>query len=323
MSKLAKGIKRNQDIMFIYIILTVMIVILIFTQKNFLSLGNLGVLAKQLSPLVFAGMAQMLIMLLGGMDFSVGAMISLATCIMATRMSEENSLFVNILVILMTLVICAALSGCTGLVVSKFKLPAVIVTLATSYIWEGLALVFLPVPGGYFPHDIAEAFISTRFIIPIPVIITAAVILIWSFVRKSSLGRMIYAVGNNMDGAYSSGLSVIKIHFITYAMSGFLSGLSGLMLCAMTTSGDPTIGSEYTMYAVTAAVLGGVSFGGGSGKVAGTVAGAIFVGMLVNVMFFLKITGFASYIVQGVVLVLAVAVNYIRELRSFSRGELQ
>jgi len=301
---------QNQDLVPIYSILLVMIFIMAFIQPNFFSVGNFSSLFTQLSPYIFIAIAQSLIMIIGGMDFSVGAMVSLSTCIFATSLHHGAW---NPPLIVVIVLICGALSALTGLLISWFKLPSIIVTLATSFALSGIALLFLPTPGGLMPPDIALWLTGNLGFIPVSAILIAATVAIWAYIRKSSLGLLLFAVGYNKDAARKSGLSLHKAYFAAYFMSGVMSAMAGLMLSSITMSGDPTIGIPMTIISVTAAVLGGLSFNGGQGKIAGAVAGAIVVGMLVNLLFYLKITGFYTYVVQGAILIIAVAVNSRRK----------
>ena len=163
------------------------------------------------------------------------------------------------------------------------------------------------------PPEIAMWLTGNLGFVPVSAIIISIAIAVWAYIRKSSLGVLLFAVGYNKEAARKSGLPMHKAYFAAYFLSGVMSALAGLMLSAITMSGDPTIGVPMTIISVTAAVLGGLSFSGGQGKIAGAVAGAIVVGMLVNVLFYLKITGFYTYVVQGVILIIAVAVNSRRK----------
>ncbi|GHV80666.1 hypothetical protein AGMMS49944_24570 [Spirochaetia bacterium] len=209
------------------------------------------------------------------------------------------------------------MSAISGMVVYKFKLPGIVVSLAFSFIWSGVALRIMNVPGGYIPNEIVEALTSNLGgFFPVPFLLVIVVVVLWHSVKRSTLGVLIYAVGNNREGAFASGLSVLKAYLFCYGFSGFIIGLAGLMLCAITTSGDPTIGAPLTINSVTAAVLGGIAFSGGKGKIIGSVFGGMVVGMLVNVLFYLRVPGHYTYVVEGVILIFAVAANVVRERRS-------
>jgi ribose transport system permease protein len=293
-----------RDIIPISTILGITLIIMAIMQRNFFSLRNFSLLCRQLSPYIFITMSQTIIMIIGGMDFSAGSMLSLSTCIFATNLHYG---IWNVPAIIAILAICGTFSSLIGLLISWFKLPSIVVTLATSFVLTGAALAFLPTPGGTIPRDIAIFLTSDFGHVPVSLIAIIFFVLLWVYVKRSSVGLLLFSVGANKEAARISGLSVHKAYLFGYFLSGVLSAMAGLMLSAITMSGDPTIGTYMMLNSVTAAVLGGVSFSGGKGKMVGAIAGAIVVGMLVNILFYLGITGFYKYVVQGLILILAVS----------------
>lgn len=309
-----KSLGKFKDIAPIFIILIVMLVINSVLQKNFFSYSNFELLARQMAPYILVAIAQTVMMILGGLNMALGATLSFASAMFAVSLDQSN-MALNLFALLGVLCMFMALSGTTGLVINAFKLPAVVVSFAFSYVWKGLALMVLPKPGGYIVQPITSFLTGSVGFIPVPLLVVAAACVIWDLIRRSSWGMLIFATGENAAGAYASGMPVWKAYLIGYAFSGLMIALAALMLCAITTSGDPTIGEPYTVRAVTAAVMGGVSFAGGRGKVTGAVIGGIVVGMLVNVIFYLKISGYFQYICEGAILILSVAFNYIQTRR--------
>lgn len=308
MNNLKKFKKNYGELIPIYIVMLIMIGINVWKQPSFFSVNTLTRTFNQLAPYIFISMAQMCVMLIGGMDFALGGLVSLSTCFFAKAMVESVAL--NIPVIVGVVLVIGLIDACVGFIIGYFKLPTIVVTLATSFIFEGLALGVLPTPGGYVSPEVAK-FLTGRVAgkIPVAFLVCTVFVVLWSLFRRSSLGLLVYAVGQNKKAAFSSGLNTTKAYVITFFISGVLAAMAGLMLCARTMSGDPTIANDMTINAVTAAVLGGVTFSGGEGKLAGTIAGAIIVGILVNVLFYLNITGFYTYFVQGLILIVAVVVN--------------
>ena len=306
-----KYLHKYSDVAPTFVILAVMLALNIALQKNFFSADNLQVVARQSSAYILIAMAQTLVMLLGGINMGLGSLVSLASCLFATQLTGGPW---DGLTILGVLAACAALNVLCGLVVYKFKLSPIVVSLAFSFLWAGMALQIMSVPGGYMPPFLTG--LLTGMIggfLPAPVLIIALFCRIWQMIRVSSFGIEIYAVGNNRDGAFSSGLNVRRAFMVCYALSGALIGMAALMLNAITTSGDPTIGDPLTINAVTAAVLGGVSLSGGKGKMIGSIAGGLVVSMLVIVLFYLKVSGNFTYIVEGAILIAAVSSNQLRK----------
>lgn len=307
MNNIKKFLKNYGDLIPIYIVMLIMIGINVWKQPSFFSIHTLTRTCNQLAPYIFISMAQMCVMLIGGMDFALGGLVSLSTCFFAKTM-VENAAF-NIPVIVGVILAIGCMDACVGFIIGYFKLPTIVVTLATSFIFEGLALGVLPTPGGYVSPQVAKFLTGRVGSISVAFLVCAIFVVLWSLFRRSSLGLLVYAVGQNKKAAFSSGFNTTAAYVIAFFLSGVLAAMAGLMLCARTMSGDPTIANDMTINAVTAAVLGGVTFNGGEGKLAGTIAGAIIVGILVNVLFYLNITGFYTYFVQGLILVVAVVVN--------------
>lgn len=304
-------IRRHAELVPIYVVMILMIAINIWKQPNFFAIGSLTRLCNQLAPYLFIGMAQMCVMIIGGMDFALGGLVSLSTCIFAKTMVENE--LANFPRILLVILLIGLIDACVGWIIGTFGLPTIVVTLATSFVFEGLALGILPTPGGYISAEVAGFLTGRLTVLPVALLVCALFVALWAVFRRSSLGLLVYAVGKNKSAAFYSGLPVRRAYVTAFFLSGIFAAMAGLMLSARTMSGDPTIANDMTINAVTAAVLGGVTFSGGEGKMAGTIAGAVVVGMLVNVLFYLNITGFYTYFVQGVILMISVVVNNWRK----------
>jgi len=306
-----KMLKKHGDILPIILILISMFLITMTLQSNFWSVSNFQVLARQLAPYVFIAMAQTMVLLLGGMDMALGSLVSFANVMFASTLGHGA---LDLITILGILALCMVMSAISGLVVYWFKLPAIVVSLAFSFIWSGVALRVMSVPGGHIPNTVVGPLTANiGGVLPAPLLLIVLFIAFWYLVKRTSMGVLIYAVGNNREGAFTSGLPVLKAYLFSYCFSGLMIGMAALLLSAITTSGDPNIGGPLTINSVTAAVLGGVAFSGGKGKMIGSVVGGMVVGMLVNVLFYLRVPGHYTYVVEGGILIFAVAANLIRE----------
>lgn len=260
-------------------------------------------------PLALVAMAQALLMLTGGISLSVGPTVSLGAVIAATTMAGPLGVAGGTaLVALSGLVIGAA----TGTIVVKLRLPAIIVTLAGSFIIGGAALVVLPRPGGTIPGWLSNLLAGNA---PWAFAILLAVVALWKFYLATPLGLSLYAAGENPVGAYRSGAPVDAARIAAYAISGLLTTLAGLFIAAQTGSGDPVIGTSFTLNSIAAAVLGGVGFLGGQGTMRGALAGSLLLSLMISVMFFLGFTPVTQYVAQGVIIILAVALPELRRRR--------
>ena len=174
-----------------------------------------------------------------------------------------------------------------GLIVAYVKIPGIVVTLATSMIIGGLALVIMPQPGGTVDEIVGRLVNDQPLLIPNSFLILLFVMAVWKYLKNARLGRALYAAGGNPFSAYASGLSVEGAKIAAYVGSALLAAVAGIVVCGKTMTGDATIGNPYTLSSIAGTVLGGASFMGGVGTMKGAVAGALILGVLVNILFFL------------------------------------
>jgi ribose transport system permease protein len=201
-----------------------------------------------------------------------------------------------------------------GLIIAKTTIPAFIVTLATMNIARGFAYVYT---GGSPVRVVSKAwqFIGAGYIgiFPVPVLIMIAVLIVTALLMNNTrLGRHIYAVGGNVQAASFSGISVSSIKFWIYTYSGLMAGIAGVVLASRMYSGQPTAGNGAEMDAIAAVVVGGTSMAGGSGKIGGTIIGALIIGFLNNGLNLMNVNSFWQYVVKGVVILLAVFLDFVR-----------
>jgi ribose transport system permease protein len=148
-------------------------------------------------------------------------------------------------------------------------------------------------------------------VVPNSLLILLAVMLIWKYVKNAKLGNSIYAAGGNPFSAYASGLSVEKAKIAAYVGSALLASVAGIVVCGKTMTGDATIGNPYTLSSIAGTVLGGASFMGGVGTMKGAVAGALILGLLVNILFFLGLSSHYQNIAEGIILLAAVIISVL------------
>jgi len=304
-------LKSNMDI----IALGGLLVILLAVYQNFdstlLTPASITILSAQFLPLILAGVGQTIIMLTGGIDLSLGSVLALAMAVFATQ-SGHGVILAGILAV----AVAAIVGSINGALVAFAGLPPIIVTLAASFLWAGVTLVVLPQPGGSVPEGLVKAYNNGWYGLALPAIGIVVALLLWKWIKTTRFGLSLYAVGGNEHGAFASGLNTTRIKISTYALAGVFVGLAGIGLAIQTGSGDPTIGTPYTLNSIAAAVLGGISFFGGVGQLRGTVLGALVIGLLGNLLLFTGISPFYQLVVQGVVLIVAIAVKTLLTRRS-------
>ena len=302
------------------ILLLLMIVIFGWMEPRFLNPANLINVLRQATFLAIVAMGQMLALVSGGFDLSVGAIVALTSVIAALVMVSITGSGGSDLLALLAGSLAGLLTGlvfglANGLGVAVLRVSPFIVTLGTSSVIAGIALLQTggaPIVG--LPSIFVTSFGSNRiFGIPIVIYITAAVICVMYYLMNwSRFGRYIYAIGGNENAARLSGIRVGRYLTSVYVVSGLLASLAGLLLTARVSAGEPNLGGPLAMQSITAAVLGGTSLHGGEGKLGGVILGALFIAMLANGMNLIRVSSFWQMILLGCLLIFAVVVDRLR-----------
>jgi ribose transport system permease protein len=272
--------------------------------------------------LAAAGLA--FVVLVGGLDMSAAGVIAVTNAVLTINFGGgvgQQALWVLISIAL------GALAGLiNGLIVTTFRLEPVVVTLATGFIYSGLALLMLPKPRGLEP---VEGFSVIGFVtsdiggVPVGLLVMLLVVLGWVFLRRSRLGAQLISVGSDEESAQYSGIKVRKVKLVAFSLAGALYGLAGVALTSQTSGGDSQIGSAYLLGAFAAVVVGGLRLGGGRGSVIGAMLGAFCVTILVNVLFVLGFASFWGTIGRGVLLLIALGVQSIIAVTILQRNRQQ
>jgi ribose transport system permease protein len=271
-------------------------------------------------PLAFAAMAQSVIIISGGIDLSLGVMVAVIN-VTAASLMENKSFGSALLITLLLLVMGIALGTINGTLIVFTGVPDIVVTLAMSFVWGGVALLIMRTPGGGAPTDF-QALGTGSFgseWIPAGAIVIAVILLVaWLPIRWRRTGFAIYAIGSNRERAYLSGVNVNVTRVLAYAIGGFFAAMAGLALTATTGIGTPYSGNFITLNSVAAAVLGGVSLAGGKGGLVGPVAAAFCLTLVPAIMVFQGIDPNYSQVIQGALIVVVVMIAgllLIRERR--------
>jgi ribose transport system permease protein len=270
-------------------------------------------------PLALAAAAQAIVVISGGIDLSIGSMIAVSNVLSASLMQHATfgqSLALSILVL-------AAGAGqglMNGLVVAFSRIPDVVATLTTGFIWGGVALLILERPGGGAPAAYLNIAAGADFWPWLPnalVVLVVAVALIWLPIKLSRIGLLIYAAGSDPVAAFRSGVDVMRARTIAYVFSGVACAVGGMALTMTTGIGAPLAGAYYTLSSVAAIVIGGVSLAGGRGGMVGPVIAAILLTLAPMDLVFLGIDPNYGQVIQGTLIVLVVmiagAFTYLHE----------
>ena len=279
-----------------------------------------GIVAGTMT-LALLAMAQSVIVISGGIDLSVGAMMVLANCI-AARLMLEQDLGPVVLIALLVVAIAMVLSGLIGAAAVVSGVPDIVVTLAASFILSGLALIVLGSPGGG-THPTFQELLVGGFDQPLPATLWLAglLLLVWLPFKRSRLGIATYAVGSDRAAAFLSGVRVGRTRVVAYVLAGFFSGMAGVVTTAFTGSGEPraSIGATATLTSVAAVVLGGVALLGGSGTLLGPVLAALCLGLIPALMLGLGWDPNFAEVARGVIIIVVVMIGGLVQIPRRSR----
>ncbi len=273
--------------------------------------------------LVIAGFGQTIVILTGGIDLSIGPLISLTNSV-ASRIGDPDAPRSSMSLAAAAALGIGALGGLiNGVLVAYGRLQPIIVTLATASIYGGIALAIRPDPGGTIPFEYTDLLTGLFWgdQVPRSLVVLAALVVTWSLFRRTRLCTRIYAVGSSEGAAYMSGVDVARAKVWAYTISGLSAGMAGLFYTAQTATGNALAGNVYTLNAIAAVVLGGASLAGGSGSFIGTVAGAYVIAIIPTVLFFYDVSTFYQQFFQGLILLASVSLGALGVLRVRNRME--
>jgi ribose transport system permease protein len=310
--------------------LMTLIAVFALTSNAFFSLSNAMTVALQTTSIAFLGVGVTVVILTGGIDLSVGSVLALSGTVAALLVKDGWSVPAGMAAGVLVGTLCGIFNG---LVVTRLKLAPFIATLGMMLIARGIALQLTgaaPVSqlgeafgvlgnGSFFrtlemgPNGLPRVAFPG---IPYPVVLMILVAIVVAFILSNlSTGRHVYAVGSNEEAARLSGINVDRTKLFAYGLSGFLAGLTGIVLMSRLITAQPNEGIMYELDAIAAAVIGGASLMGGVGSISGTMIGAFVIGILRNGLNMNGVSSFIQQIVIGCVIIGTVYVDYLRNRR--------
>ncbi|MDR2457907.1 MAG: ABC transporter permease [Clostridiales Family XIII bacterium] len=301
---------------FVFIVVIAMVIVLgVLKPDVFLTQYNFFTILRQvsISGIMITGL--LFVMLAGGLDLSIGAIIAVSSVFTAKLIVEFN--FYPLFAALIVMICCTIVGIIIGFIIVKTKIFPMIGTLALMGILSGFAYVAcggLPIIG--LPKSILP--LGQGFVpgtpIPIPVVILFFVLILGSFIlNKTYVGRYFYLVGGNPEAARLSGINTEFVQIISYGISAFLCSFGGVIMMSRINSGSPTVGPGMEMDVLTAAVIGGVSLMGGEGKVSKAFGGVLIIGILTNGLTILNIDPYTQKIIIGFVFLAAVSFDGLQK----------
>jgi len=299
-----------------------------YRWPTFLLLDNLRNVANQIAVIAIIAIGMTMVIITAGIDLSVGSLVALSAVVTAWLVGllggENASTWAMISAGFGGIIVCGAIGAFSGLMITRFRIPPFIATLAMMQVAAGLAYVMSQ---GKPIYHLPESFVLLgRGVEPLFKIPYAVILMILLYIAahilmsRTTTGRYIYAVGGNMEAARLAGIRVRLILFFVYALCGILAGLSGVVMASQLKSGAPTYGLTYELYVIAAVVVGGTSLSGGEGRIFGTLIGALIISVIQNGMNLTNVESYTQKIVLGLVILAAVLLDRLKQRGLQGRG---
>ena len=306
---IGRAVRRYGWTIAVYVLFAILMVATIAIKPDY-GAFEWNTLTLAALPLAFAATAQTVVVLSGGIDLSIGPLMALANVI-ALRAMLGHDLGYSLAVAAIVLVAVTLTGAMNGVVIVVTRVPDIVITLATSFIWAGAALLVLAKPTPGVPFDFQNLAQGSELSpwIPNALLLLLVVPLVWVPLRRSRAGLSIYAVGSDRNAAFRSGVNLAWSRIIAYALGGFFAACGGLALSMTTGVGSPLAGTLYTLSGVSAIVLGGVSLAGGRGGMLGPIAAAYILSLIPAVLIYLGIDPNYGQMIQGLLIVIVVMVG--------------
>ncbi|ARP66909.1 ABC transporter permease [Mesorhizobium sp. WSM1497] len=315
MSPVARLLSLGRNFGFAVVLLVVLLAVNLILSPGRFQPGSWGALVGLAAPLIGAAIASTPVILAGrgGIDISVGPLMGFVNALTIQVLFLGTGISSPLVLVPAALLVGALVGAANGFLATIVRIQPIVATLGTYLILTGVTLTILPAPIGPAPAWL-KALSGSLSMLPL-----AAMLVVWWLVRRTPYYDQLMAVGSDDRAAYTAGVDVTRVRFIAYVMTGILGGCAGLMLTALIGSADPNIGPTYTLIAIAAVALGGVSLAGGRGGVAGANIGAIDIFLLQSVLTTFNVSTFVLQIAYGAILVLAVMLTALQERLAMGR----
>ena len=309
-SQLRRALRRNLSLVGMPALVVAALAITVAIHPTFNDF-DLQSLALGALPLAFAAAAQTAVIISGGIDLSIGSMMAVAN-VLAASMMEGGSFGRSLMLSIAVLIAGVAIGLVNGLIIVFSRVPDIVATLTSGFIWGGVALLILEKPGGGAPPEFLNLGAGATFSYWLPnalILLFVSVAIIWIPLRRSRLGLQIYAIGSDRNAAFRSGVNVERTRIAAYVVAGLFSAVGGLALTMTTGIGAPLAGVYYTLSGIAAVVVGGVSLAGGRGGIVGPVLAAFVLTLIPADLIFLNIDPNFGQVIQGILIVAIVMIG--------------
>ncbi len=294
--------------LFSLLLLVLIIIVNFYFQRNLFERDTLNSNMRIFLPLILLAAGQAIVILCGGIDISVGSIVSIVNVILATQVGLQGDPNKMMMMLGFVLLVGMAAGAVNGFFVAYMRVQPIITTYATSFLYAGLALLILPNPGGGIPQAFSTFYRETKPLgIPLAFFFITMILLIWGLIQQTRYGRYLFAVGGKADAAYETAVPVNGVLFSTYVISGLMAAFGGIATTLLVGSGNASTGDQLTLSSITAVVVGGTALSGGVGGVAGSVIGAVILGFIKNIISFANIDTWWQTFVNAAIIVVALA----------------
>ena len=308
MNSLKKILLGEQGLVVIFVVAFVIVALAV---PNFLTERNMLGLLQSVVTIGIVACTMMFCLASRDFDLSVGSTVAFSGMVAVMASNMTGSIVTGLLAAL----VCGAFVGfINGIVIAKFRINALITTLATMQIVRGLALIASDGRAvGINDPSFYQIALSRLFGVPTPIWIMAVLFVVFGFVlNRTVFGKNTLAIGGNPEASRLAGVNVVKMRIWIFALQGLVCGIAGILLASRITSGQPNAATGLELSVISACVLGGVSLAGGRAAMAGVIVGVLIMGIAENVMNLLNIQAFYQYVVRGLILLIAVLLDNLR-----------
>lgn len=299
--------KRRGGLLTVIGLILVLVIFGLIVSDKFGTVSNGVNVLEQSTALALVSLGQTLVIITGGIDLSVGSMVSLAAVLLSgITAGDPTMMWVALAVILGAGILVGLINAGASIYLGVHPL---VVTLGMGAILQGVTLLYTDTPIGKMPKGFSQLSYGHVLGLPIGAVFTIVVFILTAiFLRKVPLGRYIYATGDDATGAQLMGLPRRRVLFFVYAFCGLMASVAAIFLVARLGSGQPYTGQNFTLTSITPVVVGGTLLSGGRGGVMGTLMGVYLVSLLNNLLNFLDLSTHYQLIVQGLIVIIAVSV---------------
>jgi len=301
---------------FAVVMLVVLLVLNVVLNPARFQPAGWGTLLGLAAPLIGAAVASAPVILAGrgGIDISVGPLMGFVNALVIQVLFLNLGISSPLIIVPAALLVGAAVGAANGFLATVVRIQPIVATLGTYLILTGVTLTILPAPIGPAP-DWLKAMSGPLSVVPL-----ALIGLCWLLVRRTPYYDLMMAVGSDDRAAYTAGVPVTKVRLAAYVLTGLFAAAAGLMLTSLIGSADPNIGPTYTLIAIAAVALGGVSLAGGRGGLGGAAIGAIDIFLLQSLLTTFNVSTYVLQIAYGLILVVAVVLTAVQERLSGRKG---